>query len=232
MVTKEIAAYTNTSCSVPGVASPVYNDTKVSVINEPPKLWWCKELEQLGYNRGFCRKYRVGGIKSRNDNVYALCYLVYDRNNNYVGYTKRLLDTYREFILKKTGQIPSKWLHSKGLHTRNVLYGERWLDQNYDKVIICEGAKDVAHLLRLGFKNVVASFGLGLKCGQEGALIEMGFSNIIFLYDHDDAGLLYLESKNFKRISCLFNVKVATTLMLPQKDPDDLTRKELETILN
>ena len=168
-----------------------------------PKLYWTKELINFNYSRKFCIKHRIGGLLNKHNNVTSIGFLIYDIDGHYIGYTKRTLESYRQYIYNKYNTMISKWIHSKGLKTNTYFYGERFLQKDINNVILVEGPKDVLFLNKNGFNNVLATFGLGLRHGQERRLVQWGVEKIKFFYDSDTSGLNYFETSNFKRVSKL-----------------------------
>lgn len=215
--------------TVPNSPSP--NDVEEKLKPKEIDLYWCPEVEKLGYTVDFCKKYEVGGVKSKKGNVYGIAYRVFDKDNNYLGHTTRLLDEFREVLYKKNGQMPAKWKHSKGLRTGRILYGEQYLDSKNETVILVESPKDTLFLIKNGFKNVVGTFGVGLRRKQEDTLINFGFRNLYYFLDNDNAGNAHYSTRNFKRTCSLFNVKIVTDKLPTGCDPDDLNKDELDKIL-
>ena len=209
----------------------IKNYNILPVVEQLP-LTYCKEIYQWGYNEDFAKLHYFGGIVNTNGYINKIAFAVYDRNNRLVGYTFRLLDKHRSWLLKKTGILPGKWLHQKGLKTSRILYGENLFPKDINTAILTESPKDTLFLIKNGFHNVLGTFGLGITRSQENNLIQMGIHNIIYLYDSDKAGNGYFQGANFNRTCKLFNVKVATSLMPRETDPDELTKSQLLAILS
>lgn len=242
LVKETLRQYTSGNISSPNNdlgANYNYNNLNNDIIAPRPQLYWCQEVALMGYDKSFCRKHRIGGLKSKSGHIYAVAFEVFDRHGRYCGYTKRLCEWFREFLWKKQQQydkdgnpvLSQKWKHCKGFKSRQLFYGENLLDLNSDTAVLLEGPKDVLFMHRCGFKNPLGTFGLGVRGGQEAKLIEWGINNLVFLYDNDKSGNLYYQTRNFKRISALFNVKIVTQSMPTSADPDDLSKQQLEAIL-
>jgi hypothetical protein len=201
------------------------------IVVEKRPIYWSNVVASFGYTKQFCKKYEIGGLLTKNQHTFAISYRIYDRQGQYKGHTYRLLDGYRQWLLQKTGEIPPKWKHSKGLRCGRVLYGEKFIDRSLDYVIVTEGAKDAAFLWKCGIKNVVASLGLGLRTLQENILIDLGIYKIKYFLDNDDAANIYYDSNRYKRTACLFDIENLSKKLPVGCDPDDVSPEQLQEIL-
>jgi 5S rRNA maturation endonuclease (ribonuclease M5) len=86
----------------------------------------------------------------------------------------------------------SKWKHSSGLKTQNVLYN-MWFAKEHIKqtntVIIVESPGNVWRLEENGIHNSVAIFGTTLSDRQKIILDSSGAMKLIIIMDNDDAGV-------------------------------------------
>lgn len=86
----------------------------------------------------------------------------------------------------------SKWKHSSGLKTQNVLYN-MWFAKEHIKqtntVIIVESPGNVWRLEENGIHNSVAIFGTTLSDRQKIILDSSGAMKLIIIMDNDDAGI-------------------------------------------
>lgn len=107
------------------------------------------------------------------------------------------------------------------------LYGEHFLDRDYDKVILVEGLLDVLRMQMFGFRNVMATLGIHLSSEQKKKVL--GFGKPIYLmWDWDAAG----EQGKSRAITMLrdriplFDVKGPFG-----SDPGDLGKETLEGLI-
>ena len=117
LVQKELSKYDFGNINVVNNSSIKINNrlSENSVIEKIP-IYWCDEVANFGYTKELCNKYEIGGLKSKYGYINSVGYRIYNRFNNYLGYTARLLDSYRQYIFEKYGEMPSKWRHSRVLN--------------------------------------------------------------------------------------------------------------------
>lgn len=111
---------------------------------------------------------------------------------------------------------------------RDVLYGlnfSRDFIRKEDRGVLVEGYMDFLSLYARGIRNVAASLGTALTPSQAG-LLKRYSSNVIILYDMDDAGRAAMERALPILLGQGLNVKVA--VMEDSKDPDEYIRKSGE----
>ena len=120
----------------------------------------------------------------------------------------------------------AKWLHY-GFKSGSVLYNLHRIEG--DTVIVTEGPKDVWWLYQNGFRNAVSVFGNFTK-NHAILLLRKGVSNVISLFDNDEAGVKKEES-SFAKYRSLFNFQLLTTKLHEGCDVFDMLPEEIEEIL-
>lgn len=157
-----------------------------------------------------------------------------------------------------TGFGHPKYKHYAGSKKETMLYGEPFIDRSVKRAIIVEGFMDVLALERFGFKNTLATMGTSLSSIQMGKL-ERWFKEVVFIPDVDDkgAGLQFVETYGERMTIKGMKVGVAGVTLNPKfvprqrpvnweesdhrftpsellrdKDPADLTKEELDLVLN
>lgn len=178
-------------------------------------------LELLGTHR-FINEYR--GFDSSTLNSYEItyveeinrvCFPVKDDNGMVVGASCRAL-----------GNEKPKWKHyPANISTGLLLWGIDTIDITYDICFLVEGIIDVIQLRNLGIQNVVCTFGANITKHQIELLIKKGITNVVLMYDNDEAGNRATE-KFIDKYRYLFNVKVADLFSVNVKDPGELQTTE------
>ena len=125
-------------------------------------------LKERSINIEIIKKFNIGFDKGR-------IYLPIFRNKTHIGYTARTIKDDRP-----------KYLHSKGLDRKNLLYGYRHILDNVDNIFITEGVFDTISLTKPNY-NAVAVLGAGLSEIQC-KMIESKTESVILCFDNDEAG--------------------------------------------
>lgn len=129
------------------------------------------------------------------------------------------------------GQDEPKYLNTPEtpvFRKRDLLYGlnfSRDSIRKEDRGVLVEGYMDFLSLYARGIRNVAASLGTALTPSQAG-LLKRYSSNLVLLYDTDDAGRAAMERALPILLGQGLNVKVA--VMEGSKDPDEYIRKSGE----
>lgn len=145
---------------------------------------------------------------------------VLNEDNQIVGFVGRLINSQKEF----------KYLNSKDsdiFKRQDLVFnlGKAKANLNKNKeLIIVEGLFDVISLYKVGYKNVVATFGTQVSNNQIRKIINVS-KNLIIFFDGDKAGLkgtLELFTK-IKKID--ESVKINIVHNKIKKDPDEIVRQ-------
>lgn len=191
------------------------------------------------YSTQIVAKYDIG-VHPKNGRIYIPIY-----NNEYtfaIGFTSR--SPYEKCIKckkyhnpttscpDKKDKIYEKWVHSPSGFMKGEYLFNYWFAQPYIKnsktAIIVEGPGDVLKLEDNSIHNSIATFGTSLCEEQRISLERLGVTNLVCLYDNDDAGnkaKRHIEqecSRNFYLHFPSFN----------SKDIGDASPEELTNIKN
>ena len=137
-----------------------------------------------------------------------------------IAFGGRLLDSRTKGISQKYVNSPGSEIYQKD-HALYGIYQAKKAIAKFDLVYMVEGYTDVVSMHQCGIENVVANSGTALSVYQI-KLIRRFTSNIVLLYDGDEAGQHAALRGTDMLLSEGMNVKV---LLLPDgKDPDELAR--------
>lgn len=133
----------------------------------------------------------------------------------------RLLDSRTKGVQQKYVNSPESDIY----HKDHELYGLYWAKKQIvkeDKVYMVEGYTDVISMHQCGIENVVANSGTALSIHQI-RLLHRFTSNIVLLYDGDEAGIHAAMRGTDMLLSEGMNIKV---LLFPDgDDPDSFAKK-------
>ena len=133
----------------------------------------------------------------------------------------RLLDSRTKGVQQKYVNSPESDIYHKD-HELYGLYQAKKAIVKEDKVYLVEGYTDVIAMHQCGVENVVANSGTALSLYQI-RLIHRFTSNVIMLYDGDEAGIHAAMRGTDMLLSEGMNIRV---LLLPDgDDPDSFSRK-------
>lgn len=119
-----------------------------------------------------------------------------------------------------------KVLFNDDLKKEYYLFGLNRIEK-HKGVIITEGAREVMKLWQLGY-NAVACLGSSISDGQIRKLSEKYVSNVILMFDGDDAGRM-ANYRCYEKMDEFFNVNIVE---LPEgEDPKTMDGKELKKII-
>lgn len=141
----------------------------------------------------------------------------YSKTGQVLGYTGRTI-TDQKNKYKNTGETI---LFTKG---KNIygLYQARQEIQKKDLVYIVEGQFDVLSMAQAGIRNVIGGSGTAFTVDQR-KLLHGITSNVVFIYDGDDAGIAAAEKNLPAFVSDEFKVRC---VLLPQgMDPDSMVKQ-------
>tara|TARA_R100001530_G_scaffold121976_1_gene89493 strand:- start:2294 stop:3184 length:891 start_codon:yes stop_codon:yes gene_type:complete len=122
-----------------------------------------------------------------------------------------------------TGKQDPKYISCHNSNIKEYLYGIDYVHN--DRVFICEGVTDV---WRLGKGNAVATFGIEYTEKQKRLIRDKNFEYVIVFFDSEpqaqERALSLIAELELSDIHC-------TNLVLEDKDPADLTKKEVDKFI-
>ena len=137
----------------------------------------------------------------------------------------RLLDSRTKGVNQKYVNSPDSSVYHKD-HELYGIYQAKKAISKEDRVYMVEGYTDVIAMHQCGIENVVANSGTALSTYQI-KLLHRFTSNIVLLYDGDEAGIHAAMRGTDMLLSEGMNIKV---LLLPDNDdPDSFARKHTAT---
>ena len=137
-----------------------------------------------------------------------------------VAFGGRLLDARTKGVSQKYVNSPDSPVYHKD-HELYGIYQAKKAIAKYDCVYMVEGYTDVISMHQCGIENVVANSGTALSVHQI-RLLHRFTSNIVLLYDGDEAGIHAAMRGTDMLLAEGMNVRV---LLLPdQEDPDSFAR--------
>jgi len=164
-----------------------------------------------------------GGYYDRFRN--RIIFPIFDVNSRTLGFGARVLPTgiqaKPDASIAKYVNSPETPIYTKGRHLYGLNLAKEAIREN-DFVAVVEGYLDFIMPYQEGFKNIVASLGTALTL-EQARLIKRYTSNVVIVYDADDAGQIatlrtldiFIEEDMEVRVVCL-----------PQGfDPDLFVRK-------
>ena len=133
----------------------------------------------------------------------------------------RLLDSRTKGVVQKYVNSPDSEIYHKD-HELYGIYQAKKAISKEDCVYMVEGYTDVVSMHQCGLENVVANSGTALSVHQI-RLLHRFTSNIVLLYDSDEAGIHAAMRGTDMLLAEGMNIK---TLLLPDnEDPDSFARK-------
>lgn len=176
-----------------------------------------------GYSADTLKKFCIGDCLNPQKPMFnrAVCPIFQEDGVHIIGAAGRTISE-KSYL--------QKWKYSYGFKSGSNLYG-LWLAlpeiQRTSRIILVEGMMDVAKLHEMCYTNTCGLFGVNITGNQIEILNRLGVMNVDFLLDGDEAGEL-AGKRNYEKCKDYFNVRV---LVCPKsKDPDELTKDELELI--
>ncbi|NPD91617.1 DNA primase [Xylanibacter muris] len=133
----------------------------------------------------------------------------------------RLLDSRTKGVQQKYVNSPESEIYHKDRELYGLYQAKKAIVKE-DRVFMVEGYTDVVSMHQCGIENVVANSGTALSMHQV-RLLHRFTSNIVLLYDGDEAGIHAAMRGTDMLLSEGMNIKV---LVLPDgDDPDSFSRK-------
>lgn len=137
------------------------------------------------------------------------------------GFGGRLLDSRTKGVSQKYVNSPDSEIYHKDKELYGIFQAKKAIAK-LDLVYMVEGYTDVIAMHQCGIENVVANSGTALSLYQI-KILRRFTSNIVLLYDGDDAGKHAALRGTDMLLAEGMNVKV---LLLPEgKDPDEMARQ-------
>ena len=172
---------------------------------------------------GLCYKKDNGDLVDRYSGRVIFPWLNVSGKVNAFG--GRLLDSRTKGVQQKYVNSPESEIYHKD-HELYGLYQAKKAIVKEDQVFMVEGYTDVIAMHQCGLENVVANSGTALSIHQI-HLLHRFTSNIVLLYDGDEAGIHAAIRGTDMLLAEQMNVKV---LILPGgDDPDSFARKHTAT---
>jgi DNA primase len=140
---------------------------------------------------------------------------IHDGKGNLLAYAGRAL-----------GKEEPKYLLPGGFHKHLVLYNLHRIGDLVETVVLVEGFFPTIWLVQCGFPNTLGLMGHSISDAQ---LELLNFKNVILMLDSSEKGEDVRE-KTLVRIAARSFVRSIT--LPPGKQPDDLTKAEVHSILN
>ena len=142
-------------------------------------------------------------------------------SGNVVAFGGRVLDQRTKGVNQKYVNSPDSVIYHKDHELYGIYQAKKAIGKE-DSVFMVEGYTDVISMHQCGIENVVANSGTALSVYQI-HLLHRFTSNIVLLYDGDDAGIHAALRGTDMLLAEGMNVKV---LLLPDgDDPDSFARK-------
>ena len=147
-----------------------------------------------------------------------LIFPIFDMNNRVVAFGGRALDD----APAKYMNSPDTPIYRKSEHLYGLNIARNEIKEK-DFVIVVEGYMDLIAAHQFGFKNTTATLGTALTQDQT-RLLKRFTSNVIFIYDGDEAGQNAMIRGCEILIENDLSPKIA--VLPPKEDPDSLLHKE------
>ncbi len=183
------------------------------------------EARQKGYKdeflvkSGLCVQRDDGSLYDRFAN--RVIFPWYGVGGKVTAFGGRLLDSRTKGVAQKYVNSPDSVVYHKD-HELYGLYQAKKAISKEDCVYMVEGYTDVISMHQCGIENVVANSGTALSVNQI-RLLHRFTSNVVLLYDGDEAGIHAAMRGTDMMLSEGMNIKI---LVLPDgEDPDRFARK-------
>lgn len=183
------------------------------------------EARQKGYKdeylvkSGLCVQRDDGSLYDRFAN--RVIFPWYGVGGKVTAFGGRLLDSRTKGVAQKYVNSPDSVVYHKD-HELYGLYQAKKAISKEDCVYMVEGYTDVISMHQCGIENVVANSGTALSVNQI-RLLHRFTSNVVLLYDGDEAGIHAAMRGTDMMLSEGMNIKI---LVLPDgEDPDSFARK-------
>ena len=184
-----------------------------------------RKAKEKGYNlnfleqTGLCYKDNKGDLVDRFSGRAMFPWI--SVSGNVVAFGGRVLDQRTKGVNQKYVNSPDSPIYHKDHELYGIYQAKKAIGKE-DFVFMVEGYTDVISMHQCGIENVVANSGTALSVHQI-HLLHRFTSNIVLLYDGDDAGIHAALRGTDMLLAEGMNVKV---LLLPDgDDPDSFARK-------
>ena len=184
-----------------------------------------RKAKEKGYNlnfleqTGLCYKNNKGELVDRFSGRAMFPWI--SVSGNVVAFGGRVLDQRTKGVNQKYVNSPDSPIYHKDHELYGIYQAKKAIGRE-DFVFMVEGYTDVISMHQCGIENVVANSGTALSVHQI-HLLHRFTSNIVLLYDGDDAGIHAALRGTDMLLAEGMNVKV---LLLPDgDDPDSFARK-------
>ena len=184
-----------------------------------------RKAKEKGYNlnfleqTGLCYKDNKGELVDRFSGRAMFPWI--SVSGNVVAFGGRVLDQRTKGVNQKYVNSPDSVIYHKDHELYGIYQAKKAIGKE-DYVFMVEGYTDVISMHQCGIENVVANSGTALSVHQI-HLLHRFTSNIVLLYDGDDAGIHAALRGTDMLLAEGMNVKV---LLLPDgDDPDSFARK-------
>ena len=184
-----------------------------------------RKAKEKGYNlnfleqTGLCYKDNKGELVDRFSGRAMFPWI--SVSGNVVAFGGRVLDQRTKGVNQKYVNSPDSPIYHKDHELYGIYQAKKAIGKE-DFVFMVEGYTDVISMHQCGIENVVANSGTALSVHQI-HLLHRFTSNIVLLYDGDDAGIHAALRGTDMLLAEGMNVKV---LLLPDgDDPDSFARK-------
>lgn len=184
-----------------------------------------RKAKEKGYNlnfleqTGLCYKDNKGELVDRFSGRAMFPWI--SVSGNVVAFGGRVLDQRTKGVNQKYVNSPDSVIYHKDHELYGIYQAKKAIGKE-DFVFMVEGYTDVISMHQCGIENVVANSGTALSVHQI-HLLHRFTSNIVLLYDGDDAGIHAALRGTDMLLAEGMNVKV---LLLPDgDDPDSFARK-------
>jgi len=184
-----------------------------------------RKAKEKGYNldyieqTGLCYKDNKGEMVDRFSGRAMFPWI--SVSGNVVAFGGRVLDQRTKGVNQKYVNSPDSVIYHKDHELYGIYQAKKAIGKE-DSVFMVEGYTDVISMHQCGIENVVANSGTALSVHQI-HLLHRFTSNIVLLYDGDDAGIHAALRGTDMLLAEGMNVKV---LLLPDgDDPDSFARK-------
>lgn len=184
-----------------------------------------RKAKEKGYNlnfleqTGLCYKDNKGELVDRFSGRAMFPWI--SVSGNVVAFGGRVLDQRTKGVNQKYVNSPDSVIYHKDHELYGIYQAKKAIGKE-DSVFMVEGYTDVISMHQCGIENVVANSGTALSVHQI-HLLHRFTSNIVLLYDGDDAGIHAALRGTDMLLAEGMNVKV---LLLPDgDDPDSFARK-------
>ena len=184
-----------------------------------------RTAKEKGYNldyieqTGLCYKDNKGEMVDRFSGRAMFPWI--SVSGNVVAFGGRVLDQRTKGVNQKYVNSPDSVIYHKDHELYGIYQAKKAIGKE-DSVFMVEGYTDVISMHQCGIENVVANSGTALSVHQI-HLLHRFTSNIVLLYDGDDAGIHAALRGTDMLLAEGMNVKV---LLLPDgDDPDSFARK-------